>query len=102
MRPHRLEFALPSLHTPAYNYAMDERTPDDRTAIYELLLFVPASFLTAWFLAGFSIGELWQLVAPVVFSVWFVVSVPAGAWFIRVVVRQINRQDDRRLGRRGP
>jgi len=102
MHRHLLEIALPRLQRRAYNGGMDERTPNDRTAIHELLLFVPASFLTAWFLAGFSIGELWQLVSPVVFSVGIIVAIPAGAWFIRAVVRQINRHSDSRLARRRP
>jgi hypothetical protein len=82
---------------------MDERDPDDRLPVIELLVYVPSSFLMAWFLAGFSLWQLLELIPQVAFTGRWLVGTIAGAWLIRQIVRQLNRQHDprHRIGRRG-
>jgi hypothetical protein len=67
---------------PGYNCRMDDRAPDDRMALLELLLFVPCSFLLAWFLAGFSLLQLWEIAAPIVLAGGYWVSIAAAVCFV--------------------
>jgi hypothetical protein len=80
--------------------AMDERTPSDRLPIIESLVYVASSFLTAWFCAGFSLGELIEILAYIGFAGRFVIGVPAGACLIWWIVRCVNHRDDTRLSKR--
>jgi hypothetical protein len=70
---------------------MDDQTPADRGPLFEVLLFVPSSFLMAWFLAGFSIGDLWNIAGPIVIRGWPIAGVIAGGLFVWIVVRIVNR-----------
>jgi hypothetical protein len=52
--------------------------------------------LLAWFLAGFSLRQLWEIAAPIVLAGGYWVSIPAAACFVWLTGRLINRRDDAR------
>jgi hypothetical protein len=74
---------------------MDKHTSaDDRLPIIELVVYVSSSFLMAWFLAGLSLSqflELLELLAPLAFAGKWFIGAAAGAWFIHLIVRWVNR-----------
>jgi hypothetical protein len=72
---------------------MDDYNPDDRGPLPEILLFVPGSFLMAWFLAGFSLWDLCEIASRIAFRGWFVLGTIAGGVFAWVVVRIANWRD---------
>jgi hypothetical protein len=78
---------------------MHDQMPADRGPLFEVLLFVPSSFLMAWFLAGFSIRDLWEIAGPVVIRGWPVAGVIAGGLFVWIVVRIVNWHDTQRATR---
>ena len=73
---------------------MDERTPADGLSVLELLVYVSTSFLSAWFLAGLSLWQLLEFVGPAAFAGRWIIGPIAGAWLIRLIIRQINRRHD--------
>jgi hypothetical protein len=75
---------------------MNHQNPDDRGPLCEVLLFVPSSFLLAWFLAGFSIWDLWEIAWPIVVRGWPVAGIIAGGLFVWIVVRIVNWHDTAR------
>jgi len=84
---------------------MENQNPTDGYAVLELLTFVPAAFLVAWFMAGFSIEQLCELVWSAVLlippAVQFVGGTIFGALFVWMLVRAINGKHGRRHMGRG-
>ena len=75
---------------------MDDQNPDDGRPLLEVLLFVPSSFLMAWFLAGFSLWDLCEIAPRIVFRGSLVIGIMVGGLFVWMVVRLTNWRHTRR------
>jgi hypothetical protein len=73
---------------------MEEPQDDDWFPLLELLTFVPAAFLCAWVMAGFSLWTLFEFAVYAIVSSGPLIGVVAGCGMIWVIVRAFNRFKD--------